>query len=141
MPYSLNPNEFTTWHLAEMAECGSPDAPDGIGTTPPPAESPTPSPGARLLRHVANAVAEHIEYAGEKFDAHEIADGAPSVYTWERWQEFVDLAAWREDPDDLGAGDDMTERAGVCLYIIAERLAKALVQYAVETADEDEEDA
>ena len=27
--------DLTTWHLANLAGCGSPDRPDGIGVTPP----------------------------------------------------------------------------------------------------------
>ena len=42
---------LTTWHLANLAECGSPDRPDGIGVSPPADLSTVdPSPGALLLR-------------------------------------------------------------------------------------------
>jgi hypothetical protein len=114
--------ELTVWQLARMADTADPDALD--------------SAGAKFLVHVRDAYVEHVEYKGEDFDpsedigdtAHEIADGAPDVYTSTRWAEFVDLAAYQEDVSELmpEAGDDLTGAAGVALYIIAERLIYAL---------------
>ena len=137
---------LTTWHLANLAGCGSPDRPDGIGVSPPADLSTVdPSPGAKFLRSVADDTAERIAYhfAGDdprQYDPadladmlaeelHEVADAAPSVYTGARWAEFADLAAWQEDAAELGASaDDLTAAAGVALYVIAERLALALVE-------------
>ena len=61
-------------------------------------------------------------------DIAEVADSAPSVYTAARWAQFADLAAWNEDIADYGPLDDLTASAGVALYMIAERLAAALVE-------------
>ena len=126
----------------------------------PPADLSTvaPSPGALFLRSVADDLAERIAYAFADPDldpascdlareleeeVHEVADAAPSVYTFTRWQEFTDLAAWQEDTTELGVtleraynlrgargggNDDLTGAAGVALYMIAERLARALVE-------------
>ena len=135
--------DLTTWHLASLAGCGSPDRPDAIGVSPPADLSTVaPSPGALFLRSVADDLAERIAYVFADLDpagcdlAHEleeelyeVADAAPSVYTGARWAEFVDLAAWQEDAAELGASaDDLTAAAGVVLYVIAERLALALVE-------------
>lgn len=75
---------------------------------------------------------------------HEIADGAPSVYTYRRWAQFVDLAAFTEDTTDLaGENADVTSLAGIALYQIAERLAYALLTEAAEALagelDDDED--
>lgn len=59
--------------------------------------------------------------------AHEIADQAPNVYTSRLWNQFLGTRAYQEDPSELGAqADDMEKAAGVCLYMIAERLVHAL---------------
>lgn len=116
----------TPYALARLAECASPDSLD--------------SPGARFLASVADAVADHIDYnegAWDDDDAHEIADGAVPVYTHERWQVFVDLAAYQEDPSEWGEITDMTEAAAVCLYMIAERLACAVAAEITEGGDDD----
>ena len=137
--------DLTTWHLANLAGCGSPDRPDAIGVSPPADLSTVaPSPGALFLRSVADDLAERIAYVFADPDldpagcdlarelegeVQEVADAAPSVYTFTRWQEFTDLAAWQEDATELGASaDDLTGAAGVALYMIAERLALALVE-------------
>jgi hypothetical protein len=118
--------ERTVWNLARLAECADPERLD--------------SPGADFLASVRDEVIERIQYVlaeGQTvgvdsfMDEHgtEIADLAPDVYTYKRWQEFVDLAAWQEDPSELGsASDDMTEAAGACLYLIADRLIRALLE-------------
>lgn len=114
-------SELTAYNLASMADCGSPDSPESVG--------------AMLLVHVRDAVVEYLkghdagQYNEDERDAyaHEIPDGAPSFYTHKRWAEFVDLAAYNEDPTEYGAPDDMNQAAAVCLYIIAERLFWALL--------------
>jgi len=128
--------DYTVWQLASMADCASPTAED--------------SAGGKFLRSVADRTAEQIEayreertsedrydYSGE---LAEIADGAPDVYTYQMWKEFVDLCAYREDPSELGAdSSDMDQCARVCLYVIADRLVRALVDEAG-PFDEDDED-
>lgn len=137
-------DHLTTWHLANLADCGSPDKPDRYGFDPSPnGLSFLPSPGAQFLRLVADSTAEAIDYAGEDFDPDsydpcEDADGSVPVYAHELWSTFVDLAAYNEDPSELGydSESDMETLARVCLYMIAERLAVALV---AEWADAREE--
>lgn len=134
---------FSTWHLADLAGCGSPDRPDGIGVSPPADMSTVqPTPGALFLRWVADDLAERIAYIFEDLDPaccdlareleeelREVADGAVPVYTGERWAVFADLAAYNEDPGDIGGWPaDLTDAAGAALYMIAERLALALVE-------------
>jgi len=142
--------DLSTWHLANLAGCGSPDRPDGIGCAPPADLSTVrPSPGAKFLRSVADDLDWRIKYyfvddprehdprehePWELVDLladeiAEVADGAVPVYTGERWAVFADLAAWQEDTTEYGAtGDDLTAAAGIALYVIAERLARALVE-------------
>ena len=142
---TFDPYALTTWALSSLADCASPDRPDRYGYThevnP---DDFTPSPGADFLRSVAVDLAERIEYAGDDFtpddfsdELVELVDGAPSVYTAERWAEFVDLAAYNEDGADLGGfPSDLTDAAGVALYMIAERLAWALLREYAETLAE-----
>lgn len=147
----------TTWQLARLAECADPDRHDGQGLTPTPDPATVdPSPGATFLRHVEDGARElydrlRVDYSGDGYDwpdhverwadysggVHEIADGAPDVYTYTRWREFVDLGAWEEDPSELmgGEGSDLTGAAGVALYMIAERLAWALLREWAEDED------
>lgn len=65
------------------------------------------------------------DYSGQ---AHEMADGAPSVCTHTLWQQFLGLQAYWEDPTEIGEPTDMNETAGVCLYLIASRLVSALAE-------------
>jgi hypothetical protein len=128
-----NTRELTTWHLATMADCGAPDRSDGIGCEPP-MVSPDPSAGAIFLRSVADRWQEYRDYGDGLPDSDacaEIADGAPDICTATRWREFVDLAAWDEDPTELGfEGSDMLQGAAICLYMVAERLCSALNTWA-----------
>lgn len=112
-------SDRTVWQLARLAECADPDTFE--------------SAGAKFLIHVEDAVAEALE--ADELDEdriHEIADSAPDVYTFQRWLEFVDLAAWQEDLDDYvpdpSMSNDMSAMAGVALYMIAERLVRALAE-------------
>jgi hypothetical protein len=105
----------TTLHpyaLAALAGVACPDSPS--------------SPGGRWLQGIAEHVAER-RHDGDDL-AHEIADSAVPPYTSEVWQIFVDLALWHEDVSDYAAeGDDLTRRASLALYVVAERLADALL--------------
>lgn len=133
--------------LAGMAECHSPD-------TIAEREGEEDSSGAALLRSVLVSTLERVEYAREEEtdrpwsdlpemmdDAfHEIADGAPDVYTYTRWREFVDLAAWQEEPETGEWPEDLTDTAGVALYQIADRLARAIVAELAEQDDDQDDD-
>lgn len=105
----------SVYSLARMAECADPDS--------------LTSPGGRFLL----AVGEHVEdRRGDGDDLHdlaaEIADSAIPAYTHDLWSVFVDLGAWREDTSDLGdESGDLTRSASLALYVVAERLALALL--------------
>ena len=102
--------------LARMADCAAPDSED--------------SPGAHFLEMVADSVVEAVEYDDDRDDIpSQAADECVPIYTYDVWRTFVDLAAWQEDPTELGAdGSDMEQAAKVCLYIIGERLAWAILE-------------
>lgn len=131
--------EMSAYWLADsdLADCMSPDSKE--------------SPGALLLASVRDSVCDLIEdnftehATIEDFDrfedeVFEIADQAPSIYTHQKWQEFVDLGAHQEDVEELGGGEgDMDKLGSIALFIIAERLTRNLVEKvkeAVENADE-----
>jgi hypothetical protein len=110
----------------DMADCGDPDSRE--------------SAGMEFLTSVRDAVVEGIEDGTFVSDGdgssdndngavHQIADNAPDVYTHTRWKEFVDLAAYLEEPEISDAWpEDLTEAAGVALYQIAERLVYAILR-------------
>jgi len=121
--------ELNAFWLSDRAGCGTPDDAD--------------SAGAKFLCSVRDSFVEAAE--GGRFDseepsdvAHEIADGAPDYRTYTRWKEFVDLAAWQEEPESDEWPSDLTEAAAVALYQIAERLVGAL-HSELETDDADDE--
>jgi hypothetical protein len=131
-------HDHSPYHLASLANCGSPDSVD--------------SPGAAFLSSVARDVADRVndDPAVAREDiadliedgAHEIADSAVPVYTHQRWQTFVDLQAYQEDTSEYGAIDDLTNAAGVALYMVANRLVLALAEELTGALDEDtDEDA
>lgn len=99
------------------------------------------SPGGCFLRGVEVATLEAIRWRREKdedatldgfqYDGGdaEIADGAVPIATYEKWQVFTDLAAWREDLDDVGGGSgDMDQDSNTALYLIASRLVQAIIE-------------
>lgn len=58
----------------------------------------------------------------------ELCDSAVSVYTWEKWQQFIGTRAWSEDLSDwMLDTTDLDKLAALALYSIAQRLAVALV--------------
>lgn len=123
----MTTEQHTIYALARLADCADPDS--------------EASPGAYFLSNVADTVAEVLENAidgGYRQDAiSEAADALVPTYTAEVWRTFTDLAAWQEDVTDLCGDDtDMTQRAKVALYMIAERLLTALC----EEADENDND-
>lgn len=122
---------LTVYSLASIAHCGSPDS--------------SSSPGALFLYDVAEAVAESIEEGDWGDDepariADEAAYSAEARGTHKKWRIFIDLAAYQEDPSELGAdASDMSKAADVCLYMIAERLAFALAERWADESGADEE--
>jgi hypothetical protein len=114
MSHDLNPHQ-----LSNLADCASPDSGE--------------SPGALFLTHVQDSVNDRAGYADDGYDlhdtAHEIADSNVPVYTHEMWTVFTDLCAWQEDvAGEFGPIEDMEEGAQTALYMIAFRLATALLE-------------
>jgi hypothetical protein len=118
------PNAYVLAHIAE-----APATPDSLE-----------SPGAEWLTSVYHDALELIEDCAADCDVdfdgfrdvedriHERADQAVPIYTHHRWQVFVDLAAYQEDVDDFGPIEDLTDAAGVALYMIARRLIEQVVE-------------
>lgn len=111
---------LNVYQLALLAEVASPDAID--------------SPASQWLEHV-QVVARGLLSENAGLDADEFsdliteaADESVPVYTHERWEVFVDLAAYQEDVSDFGPIQDMEQGAGVALYLVAERLIRAIVE-------------
>ncbi|QDK03791.1 OCR-like antirestriction protein [Streptomyces phage Werner] len=110
------------------------------------------SAGALFLASVRDSVIERVEWevehneltlveaAEEVRDGDalgEIADGAPSVYTYDAWKQFVDLGAFREDlePHELKMSE-LDKVAGIALYHVAYRLASVLLEQIIENGEE-----
>lgn len=117
---------MSVWQLARFAECQDP--------------SNESTEGAVFLDSTRRSVIESLRDLEDISDwdentTHEIADSAPDVYTHRRWLEFVDLCAYREDLSDYSG--EMTDLAGIALYLIAERLVNALIteEYEVEISN------
>ncbi len=105
------------YELAHMAGCAHPDR--------------LTSPGAKwLLLIAADYACRPDEFAdGDVQDnITEAADSIVPISTYDKWQVFVDLAAYQEDVEELGPIEDMDKGASVALYMIAERLYTALVE-------------
>ena len=129
-------SDRNSYQLAKLAECASPDAPE--------------SPGGLFLSSVFNDVRERLDYSltdepdvsvivrswDDDGTINEIADNAPDVYTYTRWQEFTDLAAWDEYVSEFGDVGSLTQTAGVALYMIAERLVRALLDEIADNVDD-----
>jgi hypothetical protein len=117
--------DLNVYQLASIADCAQPDHSE--------------SPGALMLSGVRDAVLEAIDSGSitltdqdDNGQLDEIADGAPSAYTYECWQQFTDLGAWQEEPESGEWPEDLTKTAMIALYQIADRLAHALVDSWVE---------
>lgn len=74
------------------------------------------SPGAEFLFEVW----ESFEDVDDEDRIAEVADRCVSIYTYEMWETFLDLAAWEVDVAMQGV--DMTRQAMLALYTIAEQL-------------------
>lgn len=105
------------YELADLADCSAPDS--------------HTSPGAEWLRLVANDAPElyPLSESDRSDRVSELADSDVPIYTHNKWEVFVDLGAWQEDPSELGGETaDMDKASNICLYIIAERLLLALAE-------------
>jgi hypothetical protein len=74
---------------------------------------------------------------------HELSDAAVPIYTHKLWSVFVDLSAFNEDPSDLGydSSAGMEELARVCVFLIADRLIRTIVDEAKAALVEGDESA
>jgi hypothetical protein len=120
--------EESPYWLAKRADCLSPDSED--------------SPGALMLLSVRDHVVADWEAGAIDDDTVSmIADDAPDVYTHQKWLEFVDLGAYREEPEDgEWHASDLDSIASMALYQIAYRLAADLLRELKEDRDAGEDD-
>jgi len=87
----------------------------------------------------ASDIRREIERLADNGHLHEIADSAVPVYTHRKWQTFVQLAAYEEDVSGLidtrqeVTGDVV---ANAALYIVADRLLRALCEELADKCDE-----
>ena len=124
--------ERTAYRLANMAGCMCPDSPESVG--------------AEFLTRVRDDVLERIEdISAEDFEREtedispEIADSAVPVYTYTKWQTFVDLGAWQTDVSELiGGEEDLDQLGSVALYEIARTLVDAILSDLAEAIREDD---
>jgi hypothetical protein len=116
------------YELANMADVSCPDSPE--------------SPGAKFLLGVQDDVNDSADSLDSDVSdtAHMIADAAVPIYTYEKWQTFVDLAAWQEDMDEFGQPEDMDQASNWALYAIANRLAYALLEELQEQSSEEDDE-
>ena len=106
----------------------------------------------KFYAKVRDAVLEHVEHVDaedwerELVDDYsgcrtEIADGAPSVYTYDMWETFIGCRAWEWDSeacsDFAGETTSMTDQASLRLYLIADALVVSLARDIAETIDHD----
>lgn len=117
---------------SDLADCQFPDLSD--------------SPGGLLLTHTRDAFLSWMQGNPEAtrddiLDAcGQIIDDMVSIYTHERWQQFVDLGAYNEESESGEWPDDLTEAAAVALYQILDRMVGAFAEMIDEAEEEPEED-
>lgn len=128
-------NGYSPYELAKLAGCGSPDDNHSIG--------------AKFLARARDAFTELVENVGHSEVASMrdsstltyLADSLVPIYTHHRWLTFVDLLAYNVDIDDYVSDEtDMTDRAGVALFVIAETLIGALLTEMEDAAEADDDE-
>lgn len=127
--------ELNAFQLAadDLAGCGTPDSSESAGAT--------------LLFDVRNGFVDYVTaHPGVTADnardaVFYIVDGAVSIYTHTKWQQFIDLQAYQEEPE---SGEDwpadLDKASDYALAQIADRLAYALIGAWEESQDEADED-
>jgi hypothetical protein len=133
------PDTVASWRLARTADCSCPEGAERAGA------AFLDSVFSDFLYTAQNDVAESggdnaydIRRSLERFDWNETADGAIPIWTHQKWQTFVEIGAYDEDVSDLVnsrkvTGDDC---ANAALYIIADRLLRALSEELADACDE-----
>jgi hypothetical protein len=116
---------------SDLADCGSPDTRE--------------SAGALLLTRTRDAFLEFIDSNPEataddiREDISTITGDMVSIYTHERWQQFVDLAAYQEESETGEWPTDLNDTAAAALYQIIERMVFRFADM-IEKIEEDEDD-
>lgn len=139
------PPRLAAWRLADTADCAAPANDDTAGNQF--LTGLFTDFEDMIERQVvpdAEADAYDIRREIERFTdngyLHETADSAVPVYNGEKWQTFTQLGAWDEDVSDLvsGHGSRLTgdDIANAALYLIADRLLRALCDELADKCDE-----
>lgn len=129
----------SAYALADRAECMSPDSHE--------------SAGADFLTRVRDDVLEAVEDLDTFDDAadfermtddasQEVADNAVPIYTAAKWSTFADLGAYQEDVSEFAGDDvsDMDHLGSLSLYVIADRLVRAILAELADAIREDDAD-
>jgi hypothetical protein len=146
-PYTADgtpgPDTVASWRLARTADCSCPEGAEREGA------AFLDSVFSDFLYTAQNDLdvsggddANDVRRALEAFEWHETADGAVPIWTHQKWVTFVQIGAYDEDVSDLVdsrkvTGDDC---ANAALYIIADRLLRALSEELADKCDEVEAD-
>jgi hypothetical protein len=96
--------------------------------------------GTRWVESIIEDVAETIEYANPKGPedidrladewATEMADGAVPIYPDDLFRVVLSLQAWHEPIDVFGTPRDLLDAARRAVYMIADRIVRALLDLA-----------
>jgi hypothetical protein len=133
------PDTVASWRLARTADCSCPEGQERAGA------AFLDSLFSDFVCAAQNDLdvsggddARDIRKALQDFEWHETADGAIPIYTHRKWQAFVEIGAYDEDVSDLVdsrkvTGDDC---ANAALYIVADRLLRALSEELADKCDE-----
>lgn len=111
-----------------LADCASPNSRE--------------SAGALLLTRTRDAFLEFVESNPDataddiRNDIRTITADMVSIYPHERWQQFIDLAAYQEESEIGQWPSDLTETASAALYQIIDRM---VYRFADLIADIDED--
>lgn len=99
----------------------------------------------RFLTGIRDDIADRARYNDDlpdEGDLREVADLAVPIYTADVFATLVETRAYAEDVSDLkGGGEDLEQLAKIALYIVAERVATAIVAEAREVAEEHDADS
>ena len=140
------PATLAPWKLASTADCAAPDrdANEGIEFLCGLFDSFIDTIEFTAIDEIdAQADGYDIRKELDRVEWHETADSAVPVYTHRKWQTFVQLAAYDEDVSELVHGREITgdDVCNAALYIIADRLMRALTSELCDLCDTAEAEA
>jgi len=133
------PDTVASWRLARTADCSCPEGAERAGAAfLDSVFSDFVCTAQNDLNVSGGDDAYDIRRSLERFDWHEAADSAVPIWTHQKWLTFVEIGAYDEDVSDLVdsrkvTGDDC---ANAALYIIADRLLRALSEELADKCDE-----